>query len=573
MAVNWNALQTPNHAAALGQGMEFKNALDDRKYARERDMMQDQRYDRQEQRLERRDTLEAQRYEAQTRQAEAAARAERLKHVAGILKTTPAEQRQQRYRSMAPALQQLGWTPEQIEAGGQTLDDASLEAFIGKVDQELQFFQTDRGILRGDKRSGDVEMAYEMAPKPKGEWRERVIGPNGETELVWVEEPTAGPAGPSPRPSGPATPAVDLRTGVDALTKIGARVTSGYRDPAHNARVGGVANSYHTRGSAENPMAYDLVPPQGMTMEQLAAEARRVLPGYDVINEDDHVHVEPSSVAPYQVAQAGGTPSPPSGGRSMRWDAPQAKKGGRMATPEEVKELGLSGQVWLNADGKPDPIGGAGQNNPRKAEADLRKEFNARPEVKEFRNVSTSYRQIEALTKGQPTAANDMSLIFSYMKMLDPGSVVREGEFANAQNTAGIPDRVRNAYNKALNGQRLNEKQRAEFTSSARTIYQTQERRFGEIASEYRSYAQDYGVDPNRVASVQQAAAPQAKAGDFSAQQRATAQRLAKAPNFKKLPVGSRGRPYAPRTEAEFKAVKPGSFYIDDDGQVYQKGR
>ena len=30
----------------------------------------------------------------------------------------------------------------------------------------------------------------------------------------------------------------------------GLRLTSGYRDPAHNARVGGVPNSYHTKGRA-----------------------------------------------------------------------------------------------------------------------------------------------------------------------------------------------------------------------------------------------------------------------------------------------------------------------------------
>jgi hypothetical protein len=30
----------------------------------------------------------------------------------------------------------------------------------------------------------------------------------------------------------------------------GLRVTSGYRDPAHNAKVGGVANSWHTKGRA-----------------------------------------------------------------------------------------------------------------------------------------------------------------------------------------------------------------------------------------------------------------------------------------------------------------------------------
>jgi hypothetical protein len=99
-----------------------------------------------------------------------------------------------------------------------------------------------------------------------------------------------------------------------------------------------------------------------------------------------------------------------------------------------------------------------------------------------------------------------MSMVFSFMKMLDPGSVVREGEFANAQNAAGIPDRVVNAYNKALSGQLLNPKQRQDFSGQANTLYQAQKDRFDGIAQEYRGYASDYGVDPERVVSAAKAA-------------------------------------------------------------------
>ena len=38
-----------------------------------------------------------------------------------------------------------------------------------------------------------------------------------------------------------------------------------------------------------------------------------------------------------------------------------------------------------------------------------------------------------------PDAAGDMALIFSYMKMLDPNSTVREGEYATAQDAGSIP--------------------------------------------------------------------------------------------------------------------------------------
>lgn len=74
----------------------------------------------------------------------------------------------------------------------------------------------------------------------------------------------------------------------------GERVTSTYRSPAHNQRVGGVPNSYHTRRNPDgSPMARDSVPPPGMSMSAYAAQLRRMNPHLDVINEGDHVHMEP----------------------------------------------------------------------------------------------------------------------------------------------------------------------------------------------------------------------------------------------------------------------------------------
>lgn len=74
----------------------------------------------------------------------------------------------------------------------------------------------------------------------------------------------------------------------------GETITSTYRDPAHNKRVGGVANSYHTRRDRlGNPMARDSVPPPGMGMAAYAELLRRRNPHLEVINEGDHVHTEP----------------------------------------------------------------------------------------------------------------------------------------------------------------------------------------------------------------------------------------------------------------------------------------
>lgn len=102
----------------------------------------------------------------------------------------------------------------------------------------------------------------------------------------------------------------------------------------------------------------------------------------------------------------------------------------------------------------------------------------------------------------QISAQDDLALIFSFMKILDPGSVVREGEFANAQNTAGIPDRVVNAYNNALRGTRLSDGQRNEFFRTAtRAISQYDQAALAAI-ERTRTTTQAYGLNPDRVAPL-----------------------------------------------------------------------
>jgi uncharacterized protein YcbK (DUF882 family) len=68
----------------------------------------------------------------------------------------------------------------------------------------------------------------------------------------------------------------------------GLTVTSRQRSATHNAAVGGVRNSYHLTDQAR-----DFVPPQGMSMGTLHARLAAAMPGFDVINEGNHVHVEP----------------------------------------------------------------------------------------------------------------------------------------------------------------------------------------------------------------------------------------------------------------------------------------
>lgn len=107
------------------------------------------------------------------------------------------------------------------------------------------------------------------------------------------------------------------------------------------------------------------------------------------------------------------------------------------------------------------------------AEAKFRKEYS--DQTKGYQDVKSAYGRILAVSDPKSPdeeAAADLALIFNFMKMQDPGSTINSGEFANAQNAAGVPDRIKNMYNKLITGGRLNPSQRNAFKGQAKNLYE-----------------------------------------------------------------------------------------------------
>ena len=90
-------------------------------------------------------------------------------------------------------------------------------------------------------------------------------------------------------------------------------------------------------------------------------------------------------------------------------------------------------------------------------------------------------------------------MIFNFMKMLDPGSVVRESEFATAANAAGVPDRIRNTYNRVLSGERLAKNQRADFINQSGNIFREAKSRNDETVGNFVSLAKGFGLTEDEV--------------------------------------------------------------------------
>ena len=71
------------------------------------------------------------------------------------------------------------------------------------------------------------------------------------------------------------------------------------------------------------------------------------------------------------------------------------------------------------------------------------------------------------------TGAGDISFVYQFMKMLDPNSVVREGEFATAETAGGVPEFIWKTYNNLNKGEgrRLSGPTKTQFLDIAAKMY------------------------------------------------------------------------------------------------------
>ena len=118
----------------------------------------------------------------------------------------------------------------------------------------------------------------------------------GETDwgLREVGKPVKRAASSEPLPAGTwamdPQPVSGKSVDMSSIKQIGAKwgqVTSTYRSPEHNRRVGGVANSYHLRNRA-----IDIARRPGVRHAQIVAAYRAA--GYslaEALDEGDHTHI------------------------------------------------------------------------------------------------------------------------------------------------------------------------------------------------------------------------------------------------------------------------------------------
>lgn len=134
--------------------------------------------------------------------------------------------------------------------------------------------------------------------------------------------------------------------------------------------------------------------------------------------------------------------------------------------------------------------------------AKARKEFTSLKPVKDFADQTAAYGRIMSSIErdpGQKSPAADLALIFNYMKVLDPGSTVREGEFATAAKAGSFGTQIQALVTQIESGELLTPSQRADFADRATRLYQGAERQYQNLVQQYGSFAERAGLPVEQV--------------------------------------------------------------------------
>lgn len=166
------------------------------------------------------------------------------------------------------------------------------------------------------------------------------------------------------------------------------------------------------------------------------------------------------------------------------------------------KPLAGTGEAGIGAVGKyrqqiapknivnvPDMTGGQkGFEN----EMSLGKSFRAEPIYKDFNDMKTAYGQV-LTALDQNTPIGDVAGATKVMKLLDPGSVVRETELAIAMQASGRLDRLQNYFSLWASGQKLTPTQRDDFKQLSAELYAAAGQAYNLKRDEYKGFGSAYG--------------------------------------------------------------------------------
>ena len=123
----------------------------------------------------------------------------------------------------------------------------------------------------------------------------------------------------------------------------------------------------------------------------------------------------------------------------------------------------------------------------------------------DYRNDSKTFVEIQRQAKiigeslNDPSAAGTLAAATSFMKMLDPGSVVRESELGMAMQSTGALDRFMNYTNVIQSGKVLTAQQKQDFGRLANQYLAAATDAQAKLNERYTAIANEYGINPKNI--------------------------------------------------------------------------
>jgi hypothetical protein len=342
--------------------------------------------------------------------------------------------------------------------------------------------------LQGSNRAAPDLPATEVAlPADLGGPLQTAALDTGGSVPLPPTRPDETPAAPAPAPVVGSRPRLGLE----------AQAVEGATPPLTRVASAAGAVPVRTATDAQTPaQAPGQTPAQMLTQQQAQRDSARMRPTGVTANPDDNTT---RGLIGLMVRD----PSTRAAGLQLWKEMRSGEKYQVIDTPQGkafVDPRNPGGQPIVIPNTAPDP-----KPDPQiEAAGKLRNEFDKHQVVKDFQDAHAGYERVawalrNRMETGAPSAAADIAMIFGYMKLLDPGSTVREGEAASVERARGVPEHIIGLYNRLRTGERLTDDQRADFLNASLQQYQAQRNKVEGQARRYRKLAERQGLDPDEV--------------------------------------------------------------------------
>ncbi len=128
----------------------------------------------------------------------------------------------------------------------------------------------------------------------------------------------------------------------------------------------------------------------------------------------------------------------------------------------------------------------------------LRKEIQGLPSYKNYSQAAPIYKSMVE-TAGRNSRASDLNLVYGLGKIMDPTSVVREGEMVMVKNTGSLPDWLQGAINSLNGGAALTAETRNAIMTEAYGRMKGYDEAFKQELPLYQHITRQRNIDPAEV--------------------------------------------------------------------------